>query len=102
MVTPSAYGCRPSRGARGHTFSHESGWCDHGCGVRSDGLVISARTGDVIAQPSQRATEASHAVEQAENLPEAAPGGNETHTRSHSDFIDITEPRRSNERDQTP
>lgn len=47
----SAYSCRPTRAALGHTFDPDSGWCVHGCGVRDDGLVMNTRTGVVIAQP---------------------------------------------------
>ena len=89
----SVSSCRPWS-AR-HRFDPASGWCAHGCGVRDDGLVASARTGKVIAAPSRRPGNAAITADRRATVPPAPLGASRTHRQSHAvDAIDITEPRR--------
>ena len=45
--------CRRYRSLSGrpHVFA-ESGWCVYGCGVRSDGAVMSMRSGEWLRRPA--------------------------------------------------
>lgn len=71
----NAHNCIPSRGARGHWFDADSGWCIHGCGVRSDGRVVHLLPRRTLAdRPTAPARPAAH--------------------RTLADVIDITQPRR--------
>jgi hypothetical protein len=49
----SATDCRPGRT---HKFNHESGWCDHGCGVRNDGRIVTRGGAVVRPGPTEQPT----------------------------------------------
>ncbi|MBD8218110.1 hypothetical protein IFU40_05595 [Microbacterium sp. CFBP 13617] len=47
----TATDCRPGRV---HKFNHESGWCDHRCGNRNDGRIVTHGGGVVRLGPTEQ------------------------------------------------
>lgn len=56
MYPRTAIECRPYRKCQPHDFSPISGWCEHGCGNRDDGRIITKQAEVIYAGPDYQQT----------------------------------------------